>query len=165
MALTFCLLGPAWHDAALSQEKQVVGWLEKVRISPENLIFRAKLDTGAKHSSLNAQNIKRFEKNGVPWVGFTLTDRNGKQMRIQRPLLRNAKIKLRGKTEKTQDRPVVVLSICLDHIQKEVEVNLANRRNFNYQMLIGRSYLSGDFLVDPGKIFSKPPQCRMVPIP
>lgn len=33
-----------------AQGKQVVGWLEKVRIYPGSLIIRAKLDTGAKNS-------------------------------------------------------------------------------------------------------------------
>lgn len=56
---------------------------------------------------------------------------------------------------------MIILGICLGTTYKEVEVNLANRSNFNYQMLIGRSYLSGDFLVDAGKIFFLKPLCRM----
>jgi hypothetical protein len=101
LTLILCLLYPAWNDVVPAQEKQVVGWLEKVYIYPEDLIFRAKLDTGAKHSSLNARNIVRFGKNGDPWVRFTVIDQYGKQMRMQKPLVRKAEIKLRGKDHDT----------------------------------------------------------------
>jgi hypothetical protein len=36
LALTFCLLCPTWNADVSAQEKQVAGWLEKVRISKES---------------------------------------------------------------------------------------------------------------------------------
>ena len=78
---------------AAAGEKKVVGWIEKVRISPGNFIVHAKLDSGAEYSSLDAANLTEFERNGKPWVRFDLTERDGQKITIERPLLRTATIK------------------------------------------------------------------------
>jgi hypothetical protein len=161
LLLSFCLF--LFVEDTLSQEyqMQVCGWLEKVRVFPGDLVFRAKMDTGAKHSSLNARSIVEFEKEGESWVRFIVRDRKGKKLQMERPLVRKAEIKLRSKQNRTQDRPVIYLGICLGSTYKEVEVNLVDRSNFNYQMLIGRSYLSGDFFVDASETFTLQPNCRI----
>ena len=156
-----CLLFPVGDAAAQGRDKQVCGWLEKVRVSPGDLVFRAKMDTGAKHSSLNARSIAEFEKKGEPWVRFVVQDRNGKKMKMEMPLVRTAEIKLRSKQKRIQERPVILLGICLGSTYKEVEVNLVDRSNFNYQMLIGRSFLGGDFFVDAAESFTLKPNCRL----
>ena len=156
-----CLLFPMKDTVAQGGEKQVCGWLEKVRVFPGDLVFRAKMDTGAKNSSLNAHKIVEFEKDGELWVRFVVQDRKKKKMKVERRLVRSAEIKLRSKQKRTQERPVIHLGICLGSTYKEVEVNLVDRSNFNYQMLIGRSYLSEDFLVDAARIFTLQPSCRM----
>ena len=156
-----CLLSPVGDAVAQEREKRVCGWLERVQVFPGDLLFRAKMDTGAKHSSLNAHTIVEFEKDGEPWVRFVVRGRKGKKLEMERPLVRTAEIKLRSKQQRTQERPVIHLGICLGSTYKEVEVNLVDRSNFNYQMLIGRSYLSGDFFVDAAKIFTLKPNCRI----
>jgi hypothetical protein len=74
-----CRFGLSPHDCAASslQDKQVVGWLEEVKIYPGNLILKAKLDTGAKNCSLNAQNIVEFERDGEKWVRFEIVRHSG----------------------------------------------------------------------------------------
>lgn len=161
LLLLLCLLFPFKDAAAQGREKTVCGWLERVQVFPGDLVFRAKMDTGAKHSSLNASPIVEFEKDGETWVQFVIRDRNGRKLKMERPLVRTAEIKLRSKQKRTQERPVIHLGICLGSTYKEVEVNLVDRSNFNYQMLIGRSYLSGDFFVDAAKIFMLKPNCRI----
>jgi len=161
--LTFCLLGvavglttalsPGW-----SQDKDLVGWLEKVRICPENLIIHAKLDTGARNSSLNAPHVNLFKRKGETWVRFDVTDREGKTATLKRKVHRITKIKQHDRPPDL--RPVVRLSICLGDTFKVVEVNLRDRSDFNYQMLIGRSFLKDDFVVDASAKFTKRPKCR-----
>jgi hypothetical protein len=56
-----------------AEGKQVAGWLEKVRVYPGNLVIYAKMDTGAKYSSLNASNLTPFMRNGHQWVRFRVT--------------------------------------------------------------------------------------------
>ena len=161
LPLIFHGASPGGDSASPAREKQISGWLSMVRLYPGGLVFRAKLDTGAKHSSLNARGIVRYESGSETWVRFTVRDRYGKEHRMERPLVRDASIKLRGRHPNTQSRPVIMLGVCLGAVYKEVEVNLVDRSNFNYQMLIGRSYLQGDFLVDASEIFTLKPRCRI----
>ena len=146
-----------------SQDKELVGWLEKIRIHPENLIIHAKLDTGARNSSLNAPHVKLFERKGEAWVRFDVTDREGKTATLKRKVHRITKIKQHDRPPDL--RPVVRLSICLGDTFKVVEVNLRDRSDFNYQMLIGRSFLKDDFVVDASIKFTKRPKCRAVRLP
>lgn len=142
----------------LCQNINVAGWIEKVKIYPGALIIKAKLDTGAKNSSLNAKIVEQFEQGGHPWVRFEVYDHRGKKITLEKKIRRIAKIKLRSR--KIQERPVVKLGICLGQIYKEVELNLVDRSYFNYQMLLGRSFLAGAFLVDSGTTFNTKPDCQ-----
>ena len=56
-------------------------------------------------------------------------------------------------------RPVVAIKICLGSTVKEVEVNLVDRSGFGYPILIGRSFLAGDFLVDASREGIAPLNC------
>jgi hypothetical protein len=143
---------------AISADKMIVGWLEMVRIYPENLNIKAKLDSGAKTSSLNAALIEELERDGKKWVRFRVTDHKGKKLILEKKISRVAKIKLRNK--RLQKRPVIIMDICLGGIHKEVEVNLVDRSYFNYQMLLGRSFLAGTFLVDSASKYTTKPDCR-----
>jgi hypothetical protein len=155
-ASAFVLLG------ALSAEgKAVVGWLEKVRIYPGNLVIHAKLDTGARNSSLNASHVTVFERDGEQWVRFDVTSRYGKTVTIERKVERVVKIKRHG--AKPNKRFAIRLGVCLGDSYKEVEVNLSDRSGFLYQMLIGRSLLTGSYVVDPSAKYTTKPNCRVVP--
>lgn len=134
---------------AFAGEKSTVGWVEHVTILPENIKVKAKLDTGARNSSLNAVNIAEFKRGEDTYVRFDLTNWKGRTETIEAKVIRIAKIKKHN--SKYQLRPVIRIGICLKKTFKEVEVNLVDRRNFIYQMLIGRSFLKGDFVIDSSK--------------
>ena len=143
---------------AAAAEKKVVGWIEKVRISPGNFIVHAKLDSGAEYSSLDAANLTEFERNGKPWVRFDLTEREGQKITIERPLLRWAPIKRHN--QEPQRRPVIKLGVCLGNIYQETEVNLINRKNYQYRMLIGRKFMDGVVIIDPAAKYTVEPECK-----
>jgi hypothetical protein len=143
---------------AAAGEKKVVGWIEKVRISPGNFIVHAKLDSGAEYSSLDAANLTEFERNGKPWVRFDLTEREGQKITIERPLLRWAPIKRHN--QEPQRRPVIKLGVCLGNIYQETEVNLINRKNYQYRMLIGRKFMEGAVIIDPAAKYTVEPECK-----
>jgi hypothetical protein len=75
-------------------------------------------------------------------------------------VIRTAKIKQIG--QEADKREVIKLGICVGNTYKEVEVNLEDRSGFNYQMLIGRSYLRESFIIDPELGFTLKPDCRGV---
>ena len=80
-----------------------------------------------------------------------------KTITLNKKIVRFAKI--RRKKAQPQDRPVIEIELCLAGIKKLVEVNLVNRSNFNYQMLVGRTYLQKDFLIDIDKKYTSLPIC------
>lgn len=153
------IIGPVY--SATAQNKQVVGWVERVRIYPGGLVFRAKLDTGAKNSSLNASHITDFKRDGEQWVRFEVTDLHDNIVTIERKVHRVAKIK--NNHGRPQERLAVLLGICLGNSYREAEVNLVDRSSFIYQILIGRSFMRGNVMVDPSKKYTTKPTCSGMP--
>ncbi|UCF91192.1 MAG: ATP-dependent zinc protease [Desulfobacterales bacterium] len=129
------------------KDRLIVGWIEHVTILPENLKIKAKLDAVARTSSLNAVIIAEFKGGADKFVRFDLTNRKGRTETIEAKVIRIAKIKQHN--AEPAACPVIRLGICMEKVYKEVEVNLANRSNFNYQLSIGRGFLKGEFAVVP----------------
>lgn len=144
-----------------SEERQTVGWVEKAIVFPGNLQLKVKLDTGALNSSLNASQIEEFVRNDEKWVRFSVTNWQNLTATLEKKLIRTARIKEHDRA--SNQRPVIQLGICLANVFKEVEVNLVDRSNFKYQMLIGRSFLQGSFVIDPARTFTVKPQCQGAP--
>lgn len=151
----------AFSPVSLSADnvKLVSGWVEKITIGSPSITLNAKIDTGATHSSLHAAEYHIFNKAGIEWVRFSVTDNEGNDRRFEVPLLRYAEIKQKN-NQPAQLRPVIMLGICLGSILRVVEVNLADRSNFNYPVLIGHSFLQGNFLVDVDRKFLHEPNCQ-----
>ena len=141
-----------------TDNRQVFGRLEIVRIYPGDLRLRARLDTGAKNSSLDAQDITEFERNGERWIRFLVMNHKGERVTLERKVYREVKIK--RKRGKPQKRMVIKLGICLGNIFREVEVNLVDRSKFNYPMLIGRSFMENRVVVDPAVKYVTRPSCE-----
>jgi len=139
--------------------KEVVGWVEKVRVFPGDIIVKAKIDTGAKTSSINCSCITPIERNGEKWVRFSISNYKGEEKWLERKIIRTGKIK-RHFGEK-QERFVIKLGLCLGRVYKEADVNLIDRSGLNYELLIGRRFIEGTYLIDPGKTFLSKPSCRV----
>lgn len=138
-------------------DKVTIGWLEKVNITPTGMGLVAKIDTGAKTSSIRAEILELKQKEGKPWVRFKLTDKKGESHTLELPVERTARIKKHGGG--LFERPVVKLGICLGKVYKEAEVNLASRMSFNYTILLGRTFLEDQFVVDVSRKFTRKPRC------
>src|SRR3990172_10739362 len=150
-----------FSSSDLSAETQkVIGWLEMTRVYPGNLKIRAKFDTGAKVSSLNAQNLLIFNRNGESWVKFKLYS-GEESFIIEKKILDTVNIK--KKHGGVEQRPVIKIGICIGSTYREVKVNLINRSSFNYQLLIGRDDSKEQFLIDPSLTFTNEPICTLPP--
>lgn len=137
--------------------ERVVGVNEKILLTDLDLTLPAKLDTGAVTSSLSAQNIETFQREGEEWVRFELAiegEHDGRQ--LEKAVVRTVQIRRRaedvaeGEGDATASRPVVEMELCLGEESRVVEVNLTDRSAFNYPLLIGTSALKAfDAMVDP----------------
>ncbi len=112
----------------------------------EGLEFPVKLDTGADVSSLHAESIKHFEKNGTPMVTFTYRNKDGDSKEFTREVVDSMRIKAR-QGEKANERPVVEMRVSLGEVTKTIRVNLQDRSNFDYSMILGKNFLRYGALV------------------
>ena len=133
---------------------QLFGWREKIRIQEIDQDFHAKLDTGALTSSIHAEEIKLFERDGAKWVRFIATaprEENAKRIPVEAPLVRYALIKEVG--AESSRREVVRLNIRIGARNLRGEFTLANRSNMLVPVLIGRTMLRELGWVDPGRTY------------
>ena len=155
----FCILFFEFSFSSFSNAAEVVGWLEKVVVQADgaSLLMKAKIDSGAQTTSIHAKGYQLFDKDGQKWVRFNVANFEGEEINFERPVVRTAKIKRHF--GEYQERPVVMLGLCLDNIYVETEVNLVDREGLNYKLLVGRKYLAGKFLIDSGNTFIVQPRC------
>ncbi|GAB5390220.1 MAG: 30S ribosomal protein S6--L-glutamate ligase [Alphaproteobacteria bacterium] len=115
---------------------------------------KARVDSGAKTSSLHAFNIKVFERDGVHMVRFDVHPIQKTRKIVHRceaPLVDQRAVKSSSGHETV--RPVIRTQLELGAWSGEVEMTLANRDKMGYRMLLGREAMKGEMLVDPEAAF------------
>lgn len=140
------LYGGTSNTIQENKEQIVIGRLENVHIMAVDMSKKARIDTGAKTTSIDAREIESFLKDGKEWVRFKFDNQP-----IEAPLVRTVRIKRHG--GKPIRRPVVELELKLAKVSKKVEVTLTNREKYFYPILIGRNFLRKNFMVDVNRIF------------
>ncbi len=133
----------------------VIGWREWVGLPDLGITtIKAKVDTGARSSSLHAFKLQKFERDGVQWVRFHV---HPEQRRSDGAVKLEAKVldfrSVRSSSGKATIRPVIVTNIALFGSTWQVELTLASRDEMGFRMLLGREAFRGRFLVDAGNSF------------
>lgn len=145
---------------APGSQKIIVGAVEKVRISPPGLIFTALMDTGAEVSSIDARNIKRFERDGQRWVSFDLLHpETGEMIPIEQKIERKTRI-LQSISDEFDRRLVVELSFAFGDITQVAEFTLTDRSHLSYPVLIGRNILKDVMVVDVSRSNETPKKSK-----
>lgn len=140
--------------AAKNDSKTILGAIEIVHLDPPGLEFSARIDTGAQTSSLNALDIVEFERDGKPFVKFSLIHpKTGEKIELTRRLRRYVRVKELGNRESLR-RPVVRMRVVLADIDEQINFTLENRSRFKHQVLIGRNLLQDLAIVDVSKKFT-----------
>lgn len=139
--------------AALPDHKlKLIGQIEYVDIFPTGLRQKARIDTGAETTSIDARDITEFERDGKSWVQFSVVDRvSAETIDFKLPIERTVLIKRHG-AERTR-RYVVLMRLAIGDLRDYVEVTLANREQFDYPVLIGRNFVQGQAIVDVSRKF------------
>ncbi|MFW6081165.1 MAG: ATP-dependent zinc protease [Desulfosalsimonas sp.] len=134
--------------------KLVVGRAENVRLTPPGHVFPARIDTGATTSSLDAQDLESFEREGEPWVRFNLKDtEEEKSYEIEKAVVRHVKI-LQASSPEPERRPVIELQFQLGKIKMVEEFTLEERGHLSHKVLIGRNILRDLMVVDVAREFT-----------
>lgn len=146
------IVEPARTNVNQQSDLLVVGQVENVTVETLKLKFKAKIDSGALFTSINAIDMKHFERDGKKWARFALLHpETGQKVYFELPIVRSKVIKqLSGKY---QERPVVLMTLRLGSIKENVEVTLSDRTGYLYQLLIGRNFMENRMMIDVGKSF------------
>ena len=135
--------------------KPVIGWREWIEL-PELGVeaVKAKIDTGARTSSLHAFGLERFRRDGREMVRFEA-----------HPLQRDTSISIpveaelvdrrtvRSSTGDETLRPVVETEVELMGERWTMELTLVRRDPMGFRMLLGRQAFRGRFLVDASRSY------------
>jgi hypothetical protein len=130
----------------------MIGWREWVGLPDLGIPrIKAKIDTGARTSALHAFKLAPFMEDGKQMVRFSI-----------HPYQRNVELVKECVAEVVDQRWVsdsgghrekryfIVTTVTLGERQWEIEVTLTNRDNMKFRMLLGRTALANQFIVDPG---------------
>lgn len=166
--LFLLLLSTAPFYYAYAKEKNVLGWVEYVVVEPGGIKLKAKLDTGAKTSSIRAKILKEYEKDGESWLTYEIS--SGKSSKAASAVIDSKVerwVRIKKKSEKGGfiRRPVVKLGFCLGEKFIVGEVNLSPRSGFLYPALVGRNMLRKHTLIDTHNTLTTKPTCNEKKLP
>ncbi len=137
-------------------KKITIGWKEWFAFSDLGLpAIKAKIDTGAKTSSLHAFNIKTFMRDGKEYVKFQIhpLQKNQKITRIcVAPIIDHRLVSDSG--GKKEKRYVIESMLTIGEINLNIEITLSNRDTMAFRMLLGREAIKkANMMVDVSKSF------------
>ncbi len=117
--------------------------------------IKAKVDSGARSSALHVESLEAFDQGGAPWVRFSVD--SGRAEHAKRVYAEAAVIDRRAVTDSGGHRTIRVFietPIELADNRWSIEINLTRRSDMLFPMLLGRTALSGRFLVDSSRSFA-----------
>ncbi|PFG54516.1 hypothetical protein ATG98_3776 [Marinobacter sp. LV10R520-4] len=161
-------------DESGKRPAETLGFVEWVVMQDTGVRLKARLDTGAKTSSLHAVNVEEFDKGDERWVSFQLPlgdhedqPSEGKishdevVLEFEMPVERTVLIKRKGAP--SQRRYVVNMDFCVSGEMHTTQFSLADRAKFSYPVLLGRRFMSDDnILVDSANGFIAGKECEFI---
>jgi hypothetical protein len=128
----------------------LIGWNEYVDIPDWGVKrLRAKVDTGARSSALHVEDIRELPRGRVRFDVVLHRLKRDRRVRVTTRIARRGRV--RSSTGHYEMRIFVVAPLRIGPVERDVEVSLVDRERMIFRMLLGRSALTGPFLIDPAK--------------
>lgn len=137
----------------MAAERAVIGWREWVELPGlGGATVKAKVDTGARTSTLHAFDISEREDATAVGFSFHPVQRDDRHtVTVEAPLVdRRTVTASNGQSEL---RYVVAAEVVIDDEPVAIELTLTRRDAMGFRMLLGRGALRGRYVVDPGRSF------------
>ena len=130
----------------------VLGWREWVALPGLGIrAIRAKVDSGARSSALHVDAQWRFVEGGARWVGFRLTPGENATIECAAAIIDEREVTDSG--GHTNLRVFVRTPLRVAGVERDIDINLTDRRGMRFPMLLGRSAMARVFTVDPARSF------------
>ncbi|WP_432478033.1 ATP-dependent zinc protease family protein [Nocardioides sp. GXQ0305] len=146
---------PGTGTDADSPSNTIAGWREWVSLPGLGVGWiKAKCDTGARTSAIHAFDLEAFERDGGPWVRYSVhpwQDSDDDAVACESAVV--AQREVRSSSGHVEERYVVSLDLSMVGREVNAEVSLSRRDEMGFRMLIGREALRQGFLVDPGRSY------------
>jgi hypothetical protein len=114
--------------------------------------IKAKVDTGARSSSLHAWDIVCDQRAGsVRFSVHPLQDDDAVVIDTEAPLVEEREV--RSSNGEVELRPVIATRAMVAGLPIDIQLTLSNRDEMGFRMLLGRSAIRRRFVVDPGRSF------------
>jgi hypothetical protein len=145
--LSACVIAPARSV----RFARIVGATEVVRVEETGLDFLARVDTGARTSSLHALELEiedpapRVEDNVGRTIHFRAVNERGESARISSVIVDVVGVRQALGTELRYE---VALHLTWRGTRRELRVNLRDRSAIDHKLLLGRDWIGQGFLVD-----------------
>lgn len=114
--------------------------------------IKARVDSGAKTSSIQATNIKVFMKGAQEWVKFEVNpiqDNRSIAINCEAKMVDRRTIK--SSSGIAEERYVIKTPVSLGDKTFDIELTLANRDTMEFRMLLGREALNNRYMVNPAE--------------
>ena len=131
----------------MNGDRTLIGWREWVELPEWGVRLKAKIDTGAKSSSLDVEDITVLSDTRIR---FKIHKRRIAEVRVpvEADLVKTSSV--RSSNGITQKRYVVRTEMKLCGVQKPILITLTSGRKMIHRMLLGREALADDFYIDAG---------------
>ncbi|MFD0796148.1 30S ribosomal protein S6--L-glutamate ligase [Maribacter chungangensis] len=112
--------------------------------------IKARVDSGAKTSSIQATNLKVISKGTQEWVRFEVNPlQENRSIAIQCEARLIDRRMVKSSSGISEERLVVKTPVTVGEDTFDVELTLANRDTMEFRMLLGREALNERFIVNP----------------
>ena len=143
------------QDTRLPEKTLLLGWREWVGLPDLGLPqIKAKVDTGARTSTLHAFQLRTYTEAGQLKVEFQIHPKQ-KDLDLVQICTANVigeKVVSDSGGHKEQ-RLVIVTPLVLGAYSWPIEITLTSRDNMLFRMLLGRTAIDGLAVVDPSKSY------------
>lgn len=130
----------------------LIGWREWCALPDLNIpAIKVKVDTGARTSALHAFNIRLIGKKHVAFSIYPI--QGNKEIIVNCMATIVDKRYITSSNGHKEHRYIIMASIQLGDLTREIEVSLSNRDPLKFRMLLGREALKNWALINPGRSF------------
>lgn len=144
-------------DVTESNAPMVVGWREWVSLPELGILaIKAKVDTGARTSAIDAFDIERYQdESGADCIDFSVNPVQRDKTILRRctaPLIDIRRVTDSG--GHAAERYFIQTTLQIGESTRSIELTLAHRKDMLFRMLLGRTSLAPNIVVNPHLSYS-----------